>query len=60
MRFIGITILFACAFALAMWVAIMIAIPGVPSCAEDDHIVGTGQFHSTGYWDSYICEGDAS
>lgn len=30
----------------------------VPRCAEDDMVVGIGQY-SDGYWSQYVCDHDA-
>lgn len=27
----------------------------VPACHEDEVVQGRGDFHSTGYWDRYVC-----
>ena len=27
----------------------------IPQCQEDEIVTGTGDFQSSGYWDSYVC-----
>lgn len=45
--------------ALALSVNAMLVLdtaPTVPACAEDEVIVGVGDFHPSGLWDAYRCE----
>ncbi len=43
------------AFIILLFVYITSFVPDVPSCQEDELIVGIGNFDTDGYWDNYIC-----
>lgn len=42
--------------AVALTVAVTTSLGHpIPSCQEDEILIGVGDFHAGGYWDSYDC-----
>lgn len=47
-------LIFGAVAIFGLWV--LVNVTPLPSCAEDDVIVGRGQYYSNGHWQYYACE----
>jgi hypothetical protein len=56
-RKLVLTVLCTVALSVGLTTAVTTSLThSVPQCQEDEVLVGVGDFHHSGYWDSYRCQ----